>query len=213
MHDVTCSAEHHLSPDANLPNILTYPRYYISDGEGHNLIAQGTLRDDTIEDVTNVKLPREGAFVFSVSGHDLFESGSLSWDFCATEGVIGQRLHFNMVHGVCKPHYVEVIPELSCEGEWSSSVDLSHSHTELQDSSFLNSFRSSLNATSLVAFVLAACAVALVLIAAGRRLYSHSKNSSKKITFQSIDMTEHCDVEMQQAKKRRNKTAQFLGVE
>ena len=116
-HDFDCSKENvNTSPDATLPNLLTYPRYFISDAEGRVLLEQGTMRVGTVEDVREVKLPRDGSFVFSVSGHYLSESGTLSWDFCGEQGGIGERLHFDMVHGVCKSHYTEELSnELSCD--------------------------------------------------------------------------------------------------
>ena len=106
-HESVCSKENVNMPDATFPNLLTYPRYFISDAEGRVLLEQGTMRVGAVEDVMEVKLPREGSFVFSVSGHYLSESGSLSWDFCGEQGGIGERLHFDMVHGVCKSHYIE----------------------------------------------------------------------------------------------------------
>lgn len=141
-HEVACSKEHHLSPDAAIPNVLTYPRYFISDAEGRKLLQQGTMRTEVMQDVRDVKLLREGSFVFSVSGHYLSETGTLSWDFCGEQGGINERLYFNMVHGVCYPHYIETLDgELSCDGEWTSGTLLSQPIKPLSASSSLSTVR------------------------------------------------------------------------
>ena len=187
-HEITCSKEHHFSPDATIPNILMYPRYFISDAEGRKLMQQGTMRGDAEEDVREVKLPREGAYVFSVSGDYLSETGTLSWDFCGEQGGINERLHFNMVHGVCKPHYIEVLDsELSCDGEWSTgSLFDTHPIEPLSASSKLSAMRFALHIGLAVGAVVGV--VALVMLVLGSR---RKRPSMKNVEFSRLDVTEH----------------------
>lgn len=195
-HQLSCSKEHHLSVDATLPNILTYPRYFISDAEGRVLMQQGTMRVAVEEDVREVKLPREGAFVFSVSGHDTssvpdrrFLSGSstISWDFCGEQGGLNERLHFNMVHGVCKPHYIEQVGELSCDGEWSTDTALLTQPTmPLRDSAGITRLRFGLQIETLVASLIGVIALIVLVAVKIRR-----RPVVKKIEFSALDSTEH----------------------
>jgi len=186
-----CTKDHHLSTDATLPNLVTYPRYYISRTDDNRVVASGTLRTNATEWVTSVSLLREGSYVFSVSGsygsvswdrRALEVSNTLSWDFCGEQGGINERLHFDMVKSVCHAHYIEEVDALSCDGEWSTGTLLTNPIEKITASNELQSIRS---VTSAVEFVAAACvvaALALVVVAARR-------SAMKK--FARLDTTEH----------------------
>jgi hypothetical protein len=185
-HESACSKENvNTSPDATLPNLLTYPRYFISDAEGRVLLEQGTMRVGVVEDVREVKLPREGSFVFSVSGHYLSEGGSLSWDFCGEQGGIGERLHFDMEHGVCKSHYIEELnDDLTCDGEWNTNSLSSAPIKPLSASSQLSGARFGMQVGTLVVAGVAMVAMVLMLLAKGR-------TKAKDTKFARLDTTEH----------------------
>ena len=185
-HDFTCSKENvNTSPDATLPNLLTYPRYFISDAEGRVLLEQGTMPVGAMMDVREVKLPRDGSFVFSVSGHYLSESGTLSWDFCGEQGGIGERLHFDMVHGVYKPHYIEEL-----NGELTGNL-LSNPISHLSTSSQLSGVRFGLQIGTLVAGAVALVALVLVFLVKGRTSTTKEAQVAKNVQFARLDTTEH----------------------
>jgi len=177
-----CTKDHHLSTDATLPNLVTYPRYYISRTDDNRVVASGTLRTDATEWVTSVKLLREGSYVFSVSG--TYSGDSISWDFCGEQGGIGERLHFNMVKSLCRAHYIEEVDgELSCESEELGGMLLTDPIEELKASSSLQNIRSSLST------LLLACAVCVAAALAVLAVKVRSYNSKK--SFARLNTTEH----------------------
>ena len=150
------------------------------------LLEQGTMRVGAMMGVREVKLPRDGSFVFSVSGHYLSESGTLSWDFCGEQGGIGERLHFDMVHGVCKSQYIKVLnDDLSCDGEWSTGLLLTAPIKSIAVSSQLAETRFGLEIETLVAFGVALVAMVLMLFAWRRKV------RPSKVQFARLDTTEH----------------------
>lgn len=144
------------------------------------------------ENVRDVKLPREGAFVFSVSGHDttsasdrrfLSESSTISWDFCGEQGGLNERLHFNMVHGVCKAHYIEEVGEVSCEGEWATSQLLTSPIDHLLASTELSEIRSGLQIAILISGAIGGIALLVIVY--------RSKSPRKVVRFDRLDTSDH----------------------
>ena len=191
---MTCSTEHHLTPDARIPNILAYPRYYISEANNHTLVKFGTLRNGTVAETTTVKLNDDESYVFSVSGHYSHDSGNVTWHFCGENGGLGERLYFDIVDGVCVSDRVETIPALSCENEWSLSMDLplASDHVHVQPSKELLQARHSIHVYTVFGFLFAAIAVVLLLIPAGRKLWKEHV---------SEEWTEHLEQEWENVKK------------
>lgn len=188
-HEISCSKENHFSPDATIPNILTYPRYFISDTGGRTLMQQGTMRVNAAEDVRDVKLPREGAYILSVSGHYLSVSGTLSWNFCGEQGSINERIHFNMVNGVCQPLYIETLnSELSCDGDWiTRSHFIAPTVEALTASSKLSSVRLGLHVGLWISMVFGV--LALVILLASK--YIHRKQHEVvKVQFSHLNLTD-----------------------
>ena len=178
---LTCDKEHHLSSDASLPNLLLYPRYYISRTDDNRIVASGTLRTDETEWVTSVQLLREGSYVFSVSGTYTSE-GYVSWDFCGEQGGINERLHFDMVKSVCRAHYIEEVSAgLTCYESLGGSSLLTNPIESLQLSGGAQYFR---NYVAPFATLIGGLVVMLALVAmiAQRR---------KQRKFARLDTTEH----------------------
>lgn len=185
-HVLTCSAYSYYSRDPTLPNILSYPRYFFSDHDGRLLLEQGTLYSDVSSSARSVTLPRDGSFVFSVSGHYL-AGGSLSWEFCGVSGGVNERVYFRTRHGICEVINMETVNDgLSCENEWTSGFLLSDPILPIKASTSLHNERIAFGVLEIVGGVLGL--VALVLVVRRRQL----DDDSRKITkFQSVDTTEH----------------------
>lgn len=154
---------------------------------------QGTRRSDAVEEeVRDVQLPREGAFVFSVSGYYSSEDGALSWDFCGENGGIGERLHFHMEHGVCKPDFLEFLDtELSCADETDVGVALTAPVKDITASPSLKQLRTWMHAGVLSVAMLMAVAFTLFLIKRPSNPLVDAAKSPHKPSFARLDATEH----------------------
>jgi hypothetical protein len=83
------------------PNVLSYPRYYISNDDRTKLIHSGSLCLHDDKEICEEILPREGEFVYRVAGFDDNGDASITWDFCGVKGTLGQELEFSMKGGKC----------------------------------------------------------------------------------------------------------------
>ena len=181
MSTLTCDKENHFSSDASLPNLLLYPRYYISRTDDNRIVASGTLRTDETEWVTSVQLLREGSYVFSLSGTYTSE-GSVSWDFCGEQGGINERLHFDMVKSVCRAHYIEEVSGgLTCYESLGGSSLLTNPIEPLQLSSGVQYFRN--NFAPVIVFVGSAIVTLVLLMAVFKQRHQR--------TFTRLDTTDH----------------------
>ena len=150
------------------------------------------MRGGAVEDIRDVKLPREGAFIFSVSGHYLSEDGTLSWDFCGEQGGIAERLHFTMEHGVCKPHYLETLSDdANCDGEWSTGSHLTSAFKPVTASSQLSGLRSTLHVGVVLVAFLMMMAIALMFSKKSTQARTQHNQAQHSVTFQRLDTTEH----------------------
>ena len=81
-----------------VPNLLTYPRYYISNDADGSIVSEGTLcRGDNSTCTNELK---NGNYVFRVGGH---AKGDETWEFCGVEGIVGEELSFIIAGGSCLP--------------------------------------------------------------------------------------------------------------
>jgi len=198
-HSYFCSKEGDLSPDATLPNILTYPRYFIADTDRNKVIQSGTLNKDVRRVGVTVPLPSEGNFVFSVSGHYL-SGNTLTWDFCGLSGTISQRVHFRMRNGLCEATDFEPLDDPAgdqCEDEWSTGMLILSPIVGLEESTSLATIHYELNLVTVVAAVMGLIALALVVVAVRKHQTSSPDDSSKRRgrrgKFVPVDTTEHAD--------------------
>lgn len=171
--------ENLLSDDALLPNSLTYPRYFISNAENLELMQSGTMIRNVKHEYNTVKLPPDGEFVLSVSGHNT-EGGEISWDFCGMSGVLGECLHFRMRNGLCEPiDFMTKVTSHSCEGEWTTGMLLLSPIVPLAASAQLEKERMELNFATVLSAVLGVIAVVLLVMHfKGRK--SGADNAAKK---------------------------------
>jgi hypothetical protein len=88
-----------IGSDLMFPNVLSYPRYYISNDDRTKLIHSGSLCLHDDKEICEEILPHEGDFVYRVAGFD--QGNNLTWDFCGVKGTLGQELEFSMQGGKC----------------------------------------------------------------------------------------------------------------
>lgn len=170
-HAYFCSKEGDLSPDASLPNLLTYPRYFIADTDTYKVIQSGTMNLDVRNMDVTVPLPSEGSFVFSVSGHYL-SGNTLTWNFCGLSGTISQRVHFRMRDGLCEATDFEPLddpPGDQCKNEWSTGMLILSPIVPLGESESLSAIRYDVNVLTVVAAITGLLALALVVATTMRR--------------------------------------------
>jgi len=101
------------------PDVLVYPRYFITNAEGDELIHEGALCDTVSDFICHEIMPPEGKFIFRVAGYD--DDGDIAWDFCGVHGGIGVEVEFEMHHGQCKALQVFTADDL-CHGVHSVAV-------------------------------------------------------------------------------------------
>jgi len=187
VHSYFCSKEGDLSPDATLPNLLTYPRYFIADTDTNKVIQVGTLDLDVRHKSVTVPLPSEGSFVFSVSGHYL-AGNELTWNFCGLSGTISERVHFRMRNGLCEATDFVPLDSSSgdqCDGEWSTGHLLLSPVIPLAESDTLATIHYDINVFTYVAAALGLVALGLVLVS--MRNYQSPSNRG----FTRVDTTQH----------------------
>eukprot|EP00602_Paraphysomonas_sp_CaronLab_P003918 CAMPEP_0185017106 /NCGR_PEP_ID=MMETSP1103-20130426/60_1 /TAXON_ID=36769 /ORGANISM="Paraphysomonas bandaiensis, Strain Caron Lab Isolate" /LENGTH=966 /DNA_ID=CAMNT_0027546363 /DNA_START=40 /DNA_END=2940 /DNA_ORIENTATION=+ len=87
----------------DVPNILSYPRYFIMNDKRTKLIKYGTIcKNDRGVEYCDEVLPHDGHFVFRVAGVEP-DGDDATWEFCDTEGGINEELQFTMKAGKCHP--------------------------------------------------------------------------------------------------------------
>jgi len=82
------------------PDVVVYPRYYITSEDRTKLMHVGSLCLLNTEEICELILPREGKFVFRVAGYERIE-GETSWSFCGVNGLLNEDLQFEMRNGKC----------------------------------------------------------------------------------------------------------------
>lgn len=105
--------------DLRYPDVLVYPRYFITNAEGDELIHEGSLCEIESEKICHEHMPHDGKFIFRVAG--FVKDGSISWDFCGVQGGIAEEVEFEMDHGKCKALQTFTANEL-CTGILSVAV-------------------------------------------------------------------------------------------
>jgi len=101
------------------PDVLVYPRYFITNAEGDELIHEGALCENVPDFICHEIMPPEGKFIFRVAGYDV--DGDIAWDFCGVHGGMGIEVEFEMHHGKCKALQVFTAADL-CTGILSVAV-------------------------------------------------------------------------------------------
>ncbi|CAE7551278.1 unnamed protein product, partial [Symbiodinium microadriaticum] len=82
----------------DIPDILTYPKYYIMNDKKTKVLQEGTVCKDRSTEYCEDPLPHDGNFVFRVTGFDT----DATWRFCGAEGSANEELVFSMKAGKCK---------------------------------------------------------------------------------------------------------------
>ena len=87
----------------DLPDILTYPKWYVMNAARTELVDFGSMCENPkgIEGCV-IALP-DGRYVYRVAGYNM-DGDVASWRFCGIYGVNHQELQFSMVNGQCVPH-------------------------------------------------------------------------------------------------------------
>jgi len=80
-----------------VPNVLSYPKYTVTASDGSQ-VAEGTLCRG--EEVVCTESFKDGTYFIRFSG---LSQGSESWEFCGTNGIIGEELQFSIAGGSCLP--------------------------------------------------------------------------------------------------------------
>jgi hypothetical protein len=87
----------------DVPDITTYPKYYIMNEKKTKLIHDGTICNPKRGvDICEEVMPYDGTFYFRVAGVEPIGDAA-TWKFCGREGGIDEELEFFMRHGKCVP--------------------------------------------------------------------------------------------------------------
>jgi hypothetical protein len=86
----------------NLPDLLTYPKWYVMNAARTELVDFGSMCEDPEEVEGCVLSLPDGRYVYRVAGYNL-EGDAASWRFCGISGVNHQELQFSMTNGKCVP--------------------------------------------------------------------------------------------------------------
>jgi hypothetical protein len=84
-----------------VPSVITYPKYFISNGDRTVLMQSGTMCGAHSKEPCQDVLPYDGHFVWRVGGYGNANAG---WNFCGVSGTVGQELQFEMRNGKCVAH-------------------------------------------------------------------------------------------------------------
>jgi hypothetical protein len=195
MHNTSCSKESFFSPNPDIPNILTYPRYFIADHDGRLLLEEGTMLSGAKTVEKSVTLLADGEFVFSVSGHYSY-GNTLTWSFCGVPGGLNQRLYFRMRNGLCEAMDLDPVDEsLSCDNEWSTGMLLASPIAPITASATLQNERFALGVMELVAGALGLVALVIVMVQLRKRFpvpdSASAQGKWKSVQFETVDATEH----------------------
>lgn len=102
------------NPDSRIPAVISYPRYFISNKDGTDLIHSGTICGLFGAEACQEVLPYDGKFVWRVGGY-AEDPDTIEWDFCGVHGALGEELQFEMRKGKCFPIISHTSDEY-CEG-------------------------------------------------------------------------------------------------
>mmetsp|Transcript_9304 Transcript_9304/g.20449 ORF Transcript_9304/g.20449 Transcript_9304/m.20449 type:complete len:523 (+) Transcript_9304:17-1585(+) len=87
-----------LSQDVmDVPDILTYPKYYIMNEQKTKVLKSGTVCKSRTTEYCEDVVPPEGKFVYRVTGFN----NDATWEFCGMTGSSNDELVFSMHHGKC----------------------------------------------------------------------------------------------------------------
>lgn len=101
--------------DIEMPYELIYPRYFITNIDRTEIVANGSMCLHEHFEVCEEILPPKGKFVFRVAGYELVE-GDATWKFCGEEGGINDELQFEIHDGKCHAISNVLNAEDMCDG-------------------------------------------------------------------------------------------------